>query len=53
MLQFELRQSDLNHFFGARDNNVPACEIVDSVSALSVSLDVPGFREEDIGPLVN
>jgi HSP20 family protein len=48
MLQFELRQPDLNHFFGARDNTVAACEIVDSVGALSVSLDVPGFRKEDI-----
>lgn len=48
MLQFELRQPDLHPFFGARDNNVAACEIVDSVGALSVSLDVPGFRKEDI-----
>ncbi len=48
MLQFELRQPDLNHFFGTRDNLVPACEIVDSVGALTLSLDVPGFRKEDI-----
>ncbi len=48
MLQFELRQPDLNHFFGARDNSVAACEIVDSVGALTLALDVPGFRKEDI-----
>lgn len=48
MLQFELRQKDWNEFFGNRDNIVPACEIVDSVGALTLSLDVPGFRKEDI-----
>lgn len=48
MLQFELRQPDLNHFFGTRETLVPACEIVDSVGALTLSLDVPGFRKEDI-----
>jgi HSP20 family protein len=48
MLQFELRQKEWNDIFGARDNTVAACEIVDSVGALSVSLDVPGFRKEDI-----
>jgi len=48
MLQFELRQPDLNHFFGTRDTTVAACEIVDSVGALTLALDVPGFRKEDI-----
>lgn len=48
MLQFELRQKEWNEIFGNRDNTVAACEIVDSVSALTLSLDVPGFRKEDI-----
>jgi HSP20 family protein len=48
MLQFELRQKEWNEIFGSRDNTVAACEIVDSVGALTLSLDVPGFRKEDI-----
>lgn len=48
MVQFELRRPDLNDFLFNREAPLPACEIVDSASALTLSLDVPGFRKEDI-----
>jgi HSP20 family protein len=52
MLQFELKpaawQHELNEFFGNRDQVLPACEIIDSPEAFTVTLDVPGFKREDI-----
>ncbi|MBY0516977.1 MAG: Hsp20/alpha crystallin family protein [Bacteriovoracaceae bacterium] len=52
MMQFELKPStwprELNDLLTHREQILPACEIVDSDTSFTVSLDVPGLKKEDL-----
>ncbi len=52
MMQFELKPStwprELNDLLTQREQILPACEIVDSDTSFTVSMDVPGLKKEDL-----